>query len=78
VASAKLSSKNQVTIPKKIVEELGLESGDRLQLEVRDGEIRLKAPVKIKEPTEFLYGSIKRKIDAVKAVREFRKAGGRE
>ena len=77
LVSTKLSSKNQITIPKKIVEELGLESGDRLQLEVLNDEIILKPRVKISEPTELLYGSVKKKFDAVKAIREFRDAGGR-
>ena len=74
--STKLSSKNQITIPKRIVEQLGLTPGDRLLLDVHEDEIVLKVPPRIRNPTEWLYGSLRRKIDAVKAVREFRKTGG--
>jgi AbrB family looped-hinge helix DNA binding protein len=77
LATAKLSSKNQVTIPKKVVEELGLESGDELILEVREGEIALRVPDKVQRPTRSLYGSVTAKEDAVSAVREFRSEGGR-
>ncbi len=77
LTSAKLSSKNQITIPKKVVEALGLESGDRLGLEVEDERIILIRPSKVANPTEELYGSLKKKLDAVEAIRDFRKAGGR-
>jgi AbrB family looped-hinge helix DNA binding protein len=79
LASTKLRSKNQITIPKKVVEVLGLESGDRLRLEIKDGQIILTSPSRIANPTEELYGSVKKKkkLDAVKAIRDFRKAGGR-
>ncbi|HEY4673742.1 MAG TPA: AbrB/MazE/SpoVT family DNA-binding domain-containing protein [Nitrososphaerales archaeon] len=75
--TAKISSKNQITIPKKVLESLDISPGDRLLLEVQEGKIILKPPPKIKHPTQMLYGSVKKKVDAVKAVREFRKAGGR-
>ena len=78
LTTAKLSSKNQVTIPKRVVEELGLESGDELILEVREGEIALRIPNKVKRPTSELYGSVAKKGDAVRAVREFRSSGGRD
>ena len=32
---------------------------------------------KMKNPTEFLYGSVSSEIDAVEAVRRFRESGGR-
>ena len=38
----KLSSKGQVTIPKAIREELGLEPGDLVAYIVRDGAVRLE------------------------------------
>jgi len=56
--SAKLSSKNQITIPKKILESLDLAPGDRLFLEVQGDKIILKAPPKVRKPTEILYGSV--------------------
>jgi AbrB family looped-hinge helix DNA binding protein len=77
LTTAKLSSKNQVTIPKRVIMELGLESGDQLILEVREGEIALRVPNKVKRPTSELYGSVGKKGDAVHAVRKFRSEGGR-
>jgi len=76
--STKLSSKNQITIPKKVVEALGLESGDRLRLEIEDERIILIGPRKVSNPTDELYGSVRKSVDAVRAVRDFRKEGGRE
>lgn len=40
--SVKMSSKNQIVVPKEAREALGLSSGDRLQVTVRDGTIRLE------------------------------------
>jgi AbrB family looped-hinge helix DNA binding protein len=77
LTTAKLSSKNQLTIPKRVLRELGLESGDELILEVREGEIALRVPKKVDRPTSELYGSVIRKGDAVRAVREIRSEGGR-
>lgn len=77
MTTAKLSSKNQITIPKRVVRELGLESGDELILEVRDREIALRVPNKVAKPTSELYGSVAKRGDAVRSVREFRAAGGR-
>lgn len=77
MTTAKLSSKNQVTIPKSVVREFGLVSGDELILEVREREIALKVPEKTERPTKELYGSVARGRDAVRAVREFRAKGGR-
>ncbi len=38
----KMSSKGQVVIPKNIRTELGLEEGDRMTVEARDGEVVLR------------------------------------
>jgi len=59
------------------VDALGLESGDKLLLEIEDKRIVLTPPSKVSNPTEELYGSVKKKFDAVKAIRDFRSAGGR-
>jgi len=77
LATAKLSSKNQITIPKRITNQLGLVSGDRLSLEVRKDEIVLKAPSRVKRPTELLYNSVNKKVDVLQVIRSFRKTGGR-
>ncbi len=73
----KLSSKHQITIPKDVREALGLEAGDRLYIGCEGGKLVLRPLPKVRNPTEKLYGSVKSEKDAVEAVREFRKAGGR-
>lgn len=40
--SVKMSSKNQIVVPKEAREALGLRSGDRLIVTVREEEIRLE------------------------------------
>lgn len=73
----KLSSKYQITIPKDVRESLGLEAGDRLYIGHEGGKLVLHPLPKVRNPTEKLYGSVKSEKDAVEAVREFKKAGGR-
>ncbi len=73
----KLSSKYQITIPRDVREALGLEAGDRLYIGREGGKLVLRPLPKVKNPTEKLYGSVRGGEDAVEAVREFRKAGGR-
>lgn len=48
---ATLKDKGQVTIPKKVVNELGLVSGDTFDVYVEDGEIRF-VPVLIRPKRE--------------------------
>ena len=45
-AMVAISTKGQVVIPKKIRDELDLETGDRLFVSVEDGTIMLKKPKK--------------------------------
>jgi len=40
--SSRLSSKSQVSIPKKIREAIGLQPGDRIGYEVSDGQVTIK------------------------------------
>lgn len=57
MATATLTSKGQVTIPKEVREALGLEAGDRLCFEVRDDGI-----VEVRAETldlMTLFGAIK-------------------
>ncbi len=77
VAKAKISSKYQLTLPKEVREGLGIEAGDELYITREGDRIVLKPLPKIKEPTKFLYGSVKSKEDAVKIIRELRRSGGR-
>jgi len=54
-----------------------LEAADRLYIGREGGKLVLRPLPKVRNPTEKLYGSVKSEKDAVEAVREFRKAGGR-
>lgn len=47
------------------------------RVEVQEGKIILKAPPNVKSLTKAIYGSVRSTIDAVQAIREFRKTGGR-
>jgi hypothetical protein len=58
-----------LTTTKRVLRELGLESGDELILEVRGGEIALRVPKEVERPTSDLYGSAIGEGDAVRAVR---------
>jgi antitoxin PrlF len=40
--TSKLSSKGQITIPREIREKLGIEPGQLIAYEIRDGEVILK------------------------------------
>jgi len=73
----KVSSKYQITIPKDLRETLGIEAGDQLYVAQEGGKLVLRPLPKVMNPTEKLYGSVRSDKDAVEAVREFRKAGGR-
>ncbi len=77
MSHVKVSSKYQITIPKDIRKALGIEAGDKLYVGREDGKLVLRPLPKIKNPTENLYGSVEGDRDAVEAVREFRRAGGR-
>ena len=72
MSKVKVSSKYQITLPKNVREAMGISAGDELQV-LREGDrIALRSIPKIKQPTEVLYGRVKTKKDAVKAVRDFR------
>ena len=57
---SRLSSKNQVTIPKTVRQAIGLKSGDLISYEVKNGEVTFK-PV---EPLdEAFYGALSGALD---------------
>lgn len=71
MATATLTSKGQITIPLKVRQRLGLDSGDRVEfVELTPGEFALKAAT---EDVRSLKGMIRRpaspvSIDAMKAA----------
>lgn len=46
-ASAKLTSNNQITLPKPIREQLGIEVGDLVLFFEKDGEILIRGKVRL-------------------------------
>jgi antitoxin PrlF len=78
MASAKLTSKGQITIPKEVREALGLHTGDRLAFRLRDdGVVSVEAE---KVSLASLRGAVRPKVRGVTvaAMNEaIRKAGGR-
>ena len=60
---AKLRAKSQITIPQKVVAELGLEKGDRFEVFSKDGIICLM-PVAI-YPQEYV-STLRREIEEMK------------
>jgi AbrB family looped-hinge helix DNA binding protein len=47
-ATARVSSKNQIVLPREVRDELGVKSGDELLFIIRDGEISVRS-----RPTSF-------------------------
>ncbi|MBX3031382.1 MAG: AbrB/MazE/SpoVT family DNA-binding domain-containing protein [Chloroflexi bacterium] len=54
----RLSANNQVTLPKAVVDALGLEPGAELRVEARDGEVALV-------PVEDLLARRRRLLDSI-------------
>ncbi len=80
-AVVKVLPKGQITLPKKIREELGIEEGDVLILENKGGRIELKKAKTIKDFYGFLRGRRgvnRRDIDKAieEAIREREKGSG--
>jgi AbrB family looped-hinge helix DNA binding protein len=69
---AKITGKGQVTIPKRIRDELGLKPGDRVLFVLRDGEVVLQP---IKSTLLDLKGSVepRRRPEDFKVVRKHTK-----
>ena len=55
---AKLTTKNQITIPKEVRDHLRLETGDRVDFVIEeDGKVQIKA---VERPLEDLFGFLHR------------------
>ncbi|MFQ6015047.1 MAG: AbrB/MazE/SpoVT family DNA-binding domain-containing protein [Anaerolineae bacterium] len=54
MATAKLSSRNQMVLPKLVREALGVKAGDVLLLIIKDGEVKLYA--KPNNLTDYMQG----------------------
>lgn len=61
---AKLKAKSQITLPKKIIESLGLSKGDKFEVYEKDGVICL-TPVAV-YPKKYV-AELRREIDGIKS-----------
>jgi AbrB family looped-hinge helix DNA binding protein len=59
LAEVVVDEKNRVTLPRELRRRLGVESGSKLEIEQRGGEIVLRPAVPIKKPTEAIWGLAK-------------------
>ena len=56
-STSTLSSKNQLTVPVDILRECGLEPGDTVKFEVKDGQILIKSQQEIEHPFAALISA---------------------
>ena len=71
--SAKVSSKNQISLPSEARRRLGINPGDRLSVEVRDQELVLRRrPAKASERLRGLGAHIWSGVDPVDSIRQLR------
>ena len=76
---AKLSSKYQIVIPKKVREALGLEPGDRLLIATEgDKAVMRLRPKSYADHMRGLHKEVWQGIDATEYVSEERKSWGQE
>ncbi|MGD2251025.1 MAG: AbrB/MazE/SpoVT family DNA-binding domain-containing protein [Candidatus Methanofastidiosia archaeon] len=68
--TAKVSSKHQVVIPKRIREFLGIEKNDIVAFEVKNGEVVLKTLEKL---LKNHIGTVKLKKDFIEMRKDFNK-----
>ena len=69
---AKVSSKFQIVLPKKIREAIPINVGDNLVITLEKKKIVLTPKIKVDNPLEILCGSVKSEKDAVEEIRKFR------
>ncbi len=70
--SAKVSTKNQISIPSEARRRLGIEPGDRLSVEIRDDSIILSRPRKASDRLRGLGSGVWQGVDPVQYVRQLR------
>ena len=72
--SVKVSTKHQIAVPSEARQRLGINAGDRLEVEIGDDAIILrKRPARASERLRGLGAEIWQGIDPVEYVRELRR-----
>jgi AbrB family looped-hinge helix DNA binding protein len=68
---AKVSEKGQVTIPKRLRDQLGIRVGDELDFEVEQGRL-VAAKVTEQDPYDAVWGTLKLDVSVDEAIDEMR------
>lgn len=77
--TAKVSSKYQIVIPKRVREELGLRPGDRLLIAVEDGKVVMRLrPRSYAQHLRGLHKEVWEGVEASEYVRKERESWERE
>ena len=76
---AKITSKGQITVPKRVRQSLGVEPGDSIVFEEKNGKVEVR-PVRGQSPFEKYRGIFKRgkgssREEIVRQIREMRDGG---
>jgi len=72
VYESRVTSKFQVTIPKELREAYAVKSGEKISFIPEEDGFKVKAPKRVKNIAEKLYGIAKFGEDAVEAVHKVR------
>lgn len=72
MATAKLTSKGQITLPREVREQLGVDKGDRVEFVIRDGGEIVIEPATL--PLSTLRGCLKKGRRKVVSIEEMQDA----
>ncbi|MGH2406618.1 MAG: AbrB/MazE/SpoVT family DNA-binding domain-containing protein [Candidatus Limnocylindrales bacterium] len=76
--SVKVSTKHQIVVPSAVRRQLGIKAGDRLEVSVEDGDVRLHPrPARTSERMRGMFRGMYDGKDAVDFVRELREESER-
>ena len=76
--SVKVSTKYQIVVPSAVRRQLGIKAGDRLEVRIEDGDVRLHPrPARASERLRGLFRGMYDGKDAVEYVRELREESER-
>ncbi|MBA2381206.1 MAG: AbrB/MazE/SpoVT family DNA-binding domain-containing protein [Chloroflexi bacterium] len=71
--SVKVSTKHQIVVPSEARRALGIEAGDRLDVEIRDNELVLRGRRRASQRLRGLGSEVWRGVDPVEYVRGLRR-----
>ncbi|MEN9687637.1 MAG: hypothetical protein RL381_649 [Actinomycetota bacterium] len=69
-STSRISKQHQVTVPVDILRAIGLEAGDRVKFEIKDGAIAIEAEKEFEHPLQLLIGAGKGDYDNFDLTKE--------